>query len=164
MNTTATQLPASPSENADRPRKSHGRRRRLALLIASTGAALAVSLAGVGAASADTVPGYGTGSTNITCGFGVYMQIQMTPDNRYWEDHFYVQNVSTGVGSWSAWYVSSPGNLDTRYLNLPSGAYRFYMQYAVWNGSSWVGSYGEWITQYLYVTGGTPRQYSYCYV
>jgi hypothetical protein len=164
MNTTATQLPASPSGNPDRPRKSHSRRGRLAALIASTGAALAVSLAGAGAASADTVPGYGSGSASITCGFGVYMQIQMTPDNRYWEDDFYVQNVKTGRGSWGSWYVSNPGNLDTRYLNLPAGTYRFYMQYAVWNGSSWVFSTGEWITQYLYVTGGTPQRYAYCYM
>ena len=38
MNTTATQLPAPPSENLDRPRKSHSRFGRLAMLVASTGA------------------------------------------------------------------------------------------------------------------------------
>ena len=164
MNTTATQLPASPSGNPDRPRKSHSRRGRLAMLVASTGAALAVSLAGAGAASADTVPGYGTGSASITCGFGVYIQTQMSPDNRSWSDRFYVRNGKTGVGNGYSWHQNNPGYLDAWHFTPQAGTYQFYMQYAVWNGSSWVYSPGEWITQYLYVTGGTPKQYSYCYV
>ena len=108
MNTTVTQLPDSHSANPGGPHKSHGRRGRLAALIASIGAALAVSLAGAGAASADTVPGYGTGSASITCGFGVYIQAQMSPDNRYWSDRFYVRNVKTGVGNWYSWHQNNP--------------------------------------------------------
>jgi hypothetical protein len=164
MNTTATQLPASPGGNPDRRRKSPNRRRRLASLIASIGAALAVSLVGAGAASADTVPGYGTGSASITCGFGVYIQTQMSPDNRYWSDRFYVRNVKTGAGNWYSWHQNNPGYLDTWHFTPQAGTYQFYMQYAVWNGSSWVYSNGEWITEYLYDTGGTPQQYSYCYL
>jgi hypothetical protein len=94
MNTTATQLPASPSGNPGRPRKSHSRGGRLALLIASTGAALAVSLAGAGAASADVNLQYAS-----TYGIAYMSNCTITVGDQYSPSHYAIGDTTVKCSS-----------------------------------------------------------------
>lgn len=115
MNTSAAQLPASTSGNADRPRKSQSRWGRLALLIASTGATLAVSLAGAGAASADVNLQYAN-----TYGIAHMSNCTITVGDQYSPSHYAIGDTTVKCSSYhNIWVYTQLYRNGTLIANSP---------------------------------------------
>jgi hypothetical protein len=143
------------------------RRSRLRLRVATCLA----SLAAVGAcaliaspAQASVAYAGGVGSASISCNGNqsIYKQINISPMAGYssqWRAYrMYVLDVNTGHGSWSDWNILAPSQKEVGWMTFPHGTFRFYVQYAWWNGTSWIVPNGEWLNTYTYSGGYSWQQ------